>query len=102
MVLKQTIDFLKGPTGIKTTHFWGPVLNWGFVLAGIVDSNKPPEKISGRMTFTLFLYSSMFARFAWRVQPRNYILLACHCTNLTVQANLLRIKYTSTPSTVAA
>jgi len=21
------------PTGPKTTHFWGPVANWGFVLA---------------------------------------------------------------------
>ena len=25
--------FIDGPTGPKTTHFWGPVANWGFVLA---------------------------------------------------------------------
>ena len=25
--------FINGPTGPKTTHFWGPVANWGFVLA---------------------------------------------------------------------
>ena len=24
-------------------------------------------------------------RFAWRVQPRNYLLFACHATNLTAQ-----------------
>lgn len=25
--------FVNSPTGPKTTHFWGPVANWGFVLA---------------------------------------------------------------------
>ncbi len=25
-------------------------------------------------------------RFAWRVQPRNYLLFACHATNATAQA----------------
>ena len=25
--------FVDSPTGLKTTHFWGPVANWGFVLA---------------------------------------------------------------------
>jgi hypothetical protein len=25
--------FLNSPVGPKTTHFWGPVANWGFVLA---------------------------------------------------------------------
>lgn len=24
-------------------------------------------------------------RFAWRVQPRNYLLFACHATNATAQ-----------------
>ncbi|OEL17246.1 hypothetical protein BAE44_0021735 [Dichanthelium oligosanthes] len=43
-------SFLNSPVGPKTTHFWGPVANWGFVLAGLVDMNKPPEMISGNMT----------------------------------------------------
>uniref|UniRef100_A0A453CAE0 Mitochondrial pyruvate carrier n=1 Tax=Aegilops tauschii subsp. strangulata TaxID=200361 RepID=A0A453CAE0_AEGTS len=42
--------FVNSPVGPKTTHFWGPVANWGFVLAGLVDLNKPPEMISGNMT----------------------------------------------------
>ncbi|RLN33658.1 hypothetical protein C2845_PM03G33040 [Panicum miliaceum] len=42
--------FLNSPVGPKTTHFWGPVANWGFVIAGLVDMNKPPEMISGNMT----------------------------------------------------
>lgn len=25
--------WVASPTGPKTTHFWGPVANWGFVLA---------------------------------------------------------------------
>ena len=31
------------------------------------------------------VYSLMFMRFAWRVQPRNYLLLACHASNEAVQ-----------------
>ncbi|KAK8973448.1 hypothetical protein V6N11_064691 [Hibiscus sabdariffa] len=77
--------FLNSPVGPKTTHFWGPVANWGFVLAGLVDMNKPPEMISGNMTTAMCVYSALFMRFAWMVQPRNYLLLACHASNETVQ-----------------
>lgn len=38
------------------------------------------------MTGALTVYSGLFMRFAWRVQPRNYILLACHTANGSVQA----------------
>ncbi|KAF5808814.1 putative mitochondrial pyruvate carrier [Helianthus annuus] len=31
------------------------------------------------------VYSGLFMRFAWMVQPRNYLLLACHASNETVQ-----------------
>ncbi len=35
--------------------------------------------------------SGLFMRFAWMVQPRNYLLLACHAANETVQvASLAR------------
>lgn len=64
--------------------------NWGFVLAGIADTQKPPEAISGNMTGVLCVYSLLFMRFAWMVQPRNYLLLACHACNEVVQANNLR------------
>lgn len=42
--------FLASETGPKTTHFWGPVANWGFVLAGLADTKKPAEMISPNMT----------------------------------------------------
>ena len=74
--------FINSPVGPRTTHFWGPVANWGFVISGIMDRNKPPEKISGKMTTVLAFYSTLFMRFAWMVQPRNFILLACHAANV--------------------
>ncbi|GJR96492.1 mitochondrial pyruvate carrier 1 isoform X1 [Tanacetum coccineum] len=83
------LDFSKArrlcPVGPKTTHFWGPVANWGFVAAGLVDMQKPPEMISGNMTAAMCVYSALFMRFAWMVQPRNYLLLACHASNESVQ-----------------
>ncbi|KAG6890418.1 hypothetical protein C0995_008772 [Termitomyces sp. Mi166 len=51
-----------------STHFWGPVANWGLPLAALSDLRKDEEVIS-----------------AWRVQPRNYLLFACHFTNATAQ-----------------
>ncbi|KAF9434656.1 pyruvate transporter mpc1 [Entomortierella beljakovae] len=66
-------------------HFWGPVANWGLPLAAIADFKKDPELISGNMTAALTVYSMLFMRFAWMVQPRNYLLFACHATNETAQ-----------------
>ncbi|GAA5877043.1 hypothetical protein JCM16303_006145 [Sporobolomyces ruberrimus] len=70
-----------------STHFWGPVANWGLPLAAIADlTGKDPKFISGPMTVALASYSMVFMRFAWRVQPRNYLLFACHLTNATAQS----------------
>ena len=57
--------------------------------------SKPPEKVSGPMTSALCVYSLLFMRFAWMVQPRNYLLLACHASNEAVQVYHLsrKIKY---------
>lgn len=82
--------FWNSEVGPKTSHFWGPVMNWGFVLAGISDSQKPPDAISPNMTSALCVYSLLFMRFAWEVQPRNYLLFACHACNEVVHANNLR------------
>ncbi|KAI8556258.1 hypothetical protein RHMOL_Rhmol05G0238900 [Rhododendron molle] len=55
------------------------------IAEGLVDMKKPPEMISGNMTGAMCIYSALFMRFAWMVQPRNYLLLACHVSNETVQ-----------------
>ena len=70
---------------LMSTHFWGPVANWGLPIAAINDMKKSPEIISGRMTFTLYCYSLTFMRFAYKVQPRNWLLSACPVTNEVAQ-----------------
>lgn len=70
---------------MKTTHFWGPVANWGIAIAGLADYQRPPELVSGPMTFALAAYSAVFMRFAWMVKPRNMLLLYCHVVNEGVQ-----------------
>jgi hypothetical protein len=41
-----------------STHFWGPVANWGLPLAAITDlTGKDPKFISGPMTVALASYS---------------------------------------------
>ncbi|MEN2499618.1 MAG: Importin subunit alpha-1 [Marteilia pararefringens] len=80
---KKFFDYL------MSTHFWGPVANWGLPLAAITDCySQSVDKISGKMTIALLIYSSLFMRFAIRVQPRNNLLLACHLTNFGAQAVL--------------
>uniref|UniRef100_A0A251UZF8 Mitochondrial pyruvate carrier n=1 Tax=Helianthus annuus TaxID=4232 RepID=A0A251UZF8_HELAN len=44
------------PVGPKTTHFWGPVANCGFVVAGLVDMQNPPEMISGNMSAAMCVF----------------------------------------------
>lgn len=70
---------------LMSTHFWGPVANWGLPIAAINDMKKSPEIISGRMTFALSCYSLAFMRFAYKVQPRNWLLFACHLANEAAQ-----------------
>ena len=79
------MTWANGPTGLRTVHAWGPIANWGIVLAAIADMNKPAELISPNMTGVMIVYSGLFMRFAWMVRPRNYLLLACHATNECAQ-----------------
>jgi hypothetical protein len=51
---------------------------------------KPPEVISRNMTAAMCVYSALFMRFAWAIQPRNHLLFACHFSNEIVQLNQLR------------
>ncbi|RLU24408.1 hypothetical protein DMN91_002497 [Ooceraea biroi] len=68
-----------------STHFWGPVFNWMIPIAAISDTRKHPRIISGKMTVALTFYSLVFMRFAWKVQPQNLLLFACHITNTGAQ-----------------
>ncbi|KAK9874682.1 hypothetical protein WA026_005502 [Henosepilachna vigintioctopunctata] len=70
---------------LMSTHFWGPVANWGIPIAAIADFSKDAKYISPNMTVALCIYSAMFMRFAWKVQPQNMLLFACHLTNEVAQ-----------------
>lgn len=88
--IRQAINYFKADPKawmnyFCSTHFWGPVANWGLPLAAIADFKKNPEYISGKMTTALAIYSMLFMRFAWKVQPRNLLLFACHFTNESAQ-----------------
>ncbi|GAB5362560.1 hypothetical protein AAMO2058_000807900 [Amorphochlora amoebiformis] len=91
MVLGRLAAAITNPkTGWKTTHFWGPIANWGLVVAAVSDAfNQGPEVISVPMTSALCVYSALFMRFAWLVQPRNYLLFACHFFNEGAQLTQL-------------
>ncbi|SAL94722.1 hypothetical protein [Absidia glauca] len=67
--------------GPYPSHFWGPVANWGIPLAALGDTQKDASMISGNMTAALCVYSALFMRFALAVQPKNYLLFACHFVN---------------------
>lgn len=85
--------FLNSPTGPRTTHFWGPLTNWGISLAALKDMSKPPELVSERMTLALMIYSLLFMRFALLVQPRNYLLFSCHLANEVAQTYQMQRKF---------
>ncbi|CUS23203.1 LAQU0S08e04390g1_1 [Lachancea quebecensis] len=76
---KETLKY------VFTTHFWGPVSNFGIPLAAIYDLQKDPELISGPMTGALIMYSGVFMRYALAVQPKNYLLFGCHVVNEAAQ-----------------
>ncbi|CCG22038.1 hypothetical protein CORT_0B03290 [Candida orthopsilosis Co 90-125] len=68
-----------------TTHFWGPVSNFGIPVAAIMDLKKDPEVISGPMTGSLILYSLVFMKYSLAVIPKNYLLFGCHFVNELAQ-----------------
>lgn len=50
---RKLIDNLKSKEFrdyLMSTHFWGPVANWGIPIAALADINKDPKIISGTMT----------------------------------------------------
>jgi len=66
---------------VCSTHFWGPVSNFGIPIAAVMDTQKSPELISGTMTGALCIYSATFMRYSLAVTPANYLLFACHFVN---------------------
>ncbi|KAK6500559.1 hypothetical protein TWF506_003331 [Arthrobotrys conoides] len=62
--------------GLKTVHFWAPVMKWGLVIAGISDFYRPPEKLSLTQNVALTATGSIWTRWCLIIKPKNYLLAA--------------------------
>lgn len=59
--------------GIKTVHFWAPVMKWCLVIAGISDFARPAEKLSLTQNFALTCTGLIWTRWCLIIKPKNYL-----------------------------
>ncbi|KAK5636881.1 hypothetical protein RRF57_012593 [Xylaria bambusicola] len=67
---------LDSPVGLKTVHFWAPVMKWALVLAGIGDFARPAEKLSLTQNAALTATGAIWTRWCFIITPQNYLLAA--------------------------
>ncbi|KAH6630454.1 hypothetical protein B0J18DRAFT_362908 [Chaetomium sp. MPI-SDFR-AT-0129] len=64
------------PVGVKTVHFWAPVMKWALVIAGISDLARPAEKLSLTQNAALTSTGIIWTRWCLIIKPKNYLLAA--------------------------
>ena len=64
------------PIGLKTVHFWAPVMKWALVLAGISDFARPAEKLSVTQNAALTATGLIWTRWCLIIKPKNYLYVA--------------------------
>ncbi|ORY60543.1 uncharacterized protein BCR38DRAFT_349384 [Pseudomassariella vexata] len=64
------------PVGLKTVHFWAPVMKWALVLAGVSDFARPAEKLSLTQNGALTATGIIWTRWCFVIRPQNYLLAA--------------------------
>jgi len=62
--------------GLKTVHFWAPVMKWGVVLAGASDFLRPAEKLSLTQNMALVATGAIWTRWCFVIKPKNMLLAA--------------------------
>ncbi|KAI9056265.1 hypothetical protein LZ554_001192 [Drepanopeziza brunnea f. sp. 'monogermtubi'] len=62
------------PIGLKTVHFWAPVMKWSLVIAGISDMYRPVEKLSLTQNLALTATGLIWTRWCLIIKPRNILL----------------------------
>ncbi|KAJ5143336.1 uncharacterized protein N7515_002123 [Penicillium bovifimosum] len=62
------------PIGVKTVHFWAPVMKWCLVIAGISDFARPAEKLSLTQNAALMGTGAIWTRWCMIIKPRNILL----------------------------
>ncbi|SZF00056.1 unnamed protein product [Blumeria hordei] len=63
----------ESPIGVKTVHFWAPVMKWSLVLAGISDLYRPAEKLSLTQNLALTATGLIWTRWCFVIKPRNIL-----------------------------
>ncbi|KAL2007424.1 hypothetical protein VTN00DRAFT_8862 [Thermoascus crustaceus] len=64
------------PVGLKTVHFWAPIMKWALVIAGISDFGRPAEKLSLTQNAALMATGAIWTRWCLIIKPRNILLAA--------------------------
>lgn len=64
----------ESPIGVKTVHFWAPVMKWSLVLAGISDLYRPAEKLSLTQNLALTATGMIWTRWCFVIKPKNLLL----------------------------
>ncbi|KAH0846883.1 Mitochondrial pyruvate carrier 2 [Fonsecaea pedrosoi] len=78
--------------GIKTVHFWAPIMKWGVVLAGASDFLRPAEKLSLTQNLALMATGSIWTRWCFIIRPKNLLLAAVNfCLFLVGTVQVSRI-----------
>jgi len=62
------------PVGVKTVHFWAPVMKWCLVLAGVSDFYRPADKLSLTQNVALTCTGAIWTRWCLIIKPRNILL----------------------------
>ncbi|KAH8811457.1 hypothetical protein F5884DRAFT_854805 [Xylogone sp. PMI_703] len=62
------------PIGLKTVHFWAPVMKWALVIAGIGDFYRPAEKLSLTQNIALTCTGLIWTRWCLIIKPKNILL----------------------------
>lgn len=63
-----------------------PPVSLAQLLLSKFNANDTLSILISFLPTALVLYSCVFMRFAWKVQPRNMLLFACHLTNASAQS----------------
>ncbi|KAL8914871.1 MAG: hypothetical protein Q9172_007003 [Xanthocarpia lactea] len=82
------------PVGVKTVHFWAPVMKWALVLAGVSDFYRPAEKLSLVQNCALTATGAIWTRWCLIIKPRNILLAAVNfflgCVGVIQVTRILR------------
>lgn len=81
------------PVGVKTVHFWAPVMKWSIVLAGVSDFARPAESLSLTQNVALTATGIIWTRWCFVIKPRNLLLAAVNfflgCVGVTQVTRIL-------------